>query len=275
MAFIVERRLRPQDLSPLAWELGELVAERRSDNNVRRAVALLVGAVLLGAALWGSFNLEFTGEDSGARVGLPCGALLFAVVLFTALDRCARVARLGAKVEFLTRLLADLSDDLHPRRKLGLKLDLAPYDAARKLIWRGRSSAGNPKNKFADNWLRLELLLADHTRLRFRQQVGIKTKKGGIVSERRRFFLLVRPGPMCDLPGLLRDLEGERKRLRAAVASQFSNPPEDFHLHAKQDGSELRIDVMQDDAPITAPEVLGLLHGVVLFLARHNRGRAA
>lgn len=255
MSKVLERKVRALELDRLVEECAAVVDLARGRNR-RRLLGTFAGLAV--ATIIGVLR---------GWVALPY-AIVGSIVVLVVINRSGAIKRKAAKVEFVRALLAGASADLHPRGRLKLKLDLHPYDHATKIAWTGRSSAGNVKKKFSDDWLELDLVLVDRTHLHLRQQVGVKTKKGSIVKEKRRLFLTLRPGPRYDWARAKGSLESLRHDLKAAVARHFQNPPEDFHVHFVIAGSTLRIEVAQEDAPILAAELLALIGEVMGFLAR-------
>jgi hypothetical protein len=197
------------------------------------------------------------------------GALMLLVLVYAQWERYRRKRD---KIRFVRELLDVLQVDLHPLRKLRLALDLRPYDHSAKLIWTGKSSAGNRKAKYRDKWLYLDLLLADGTRVEVRREVGVKTKKSSIQQEKRRMFLSVKPNPKrYDVNQIRADADKLRKKMKEAVLGMFATHPDDFHVHVDPKEGGLEIKVSQVTTQISADEVHSLLHALIGFLARRRR----
>jgi hypothetical protein len=262
MKGVHDLRFRPRELP----KQMQFLFDQLRGIAIRRATMGFVWCLLITAAL--------ALLHAYAKQGLPPLMLLFGAVVFMGIGlvQWKGYRRKRDKVRFVCDLLEELHVDLHPLRKLRLALDLRPYDHAAKLIWSGTSSAGNPKAKYRDRWLHLDLLLADGTRMRLEREVGVKTKKGGIQSEKRRMFLAMKPNPKrYDVSQIRADADKLRKRMKDAVLGMFASHPDDFHVHVDPQEGWFEIKVSQVDQQISVDEVHSLLHALIGFLARRRR----
>lgn len=197
------------------------------------------------------------------------GLFFFIVLIITGWNRGKAIDRKEAKVAFLRDLLESFRDELHPRAPIRYRFDLRAYDAPDKVERTARSATGNLKTYYSDKWLHLRLTLADRTVVEVVRQQGLKTKKGGVVSEKRRLFLTVTPNPRRYWP-----MQGEpmvnrlRWELRNTVSRWFHNPPEMFHAKVDCHERDLEVRITQEDADILPAEVHALVGCLVYHLAQ-------
>lgn len=245
-------------LSEVARRLDEVHASLKKDAQV--ALTIFVPVFVVCAV--SCFLLPPLGIIGGVIAGLVYGV------------KHAKRKRALEKVEFVRELHRQLEDELQPRRPVLLDFDLRHYDEASKLVWEGRSSAGNRKHKYSDKWLHYRATLADGTCFRVVRQAGVKTKKGSVVKEKRRLFMEVSPDPRRYDLSQLRD-ERPRHRLRArldAATGAFHDEPEEFHARVEAAQGVLKLKVTQEDAPIHPQEVVTILEEVVRFLQELRPG---
>lgn len=241
-------------------KLGDVERSIASDRT--RATVIFVPFLALGVA--GCFAVP------------PVGIIVGAVAWLIYNAKMGKLKRAREKVAFARELHDRLQDELHPRRSVILDFDLRHYDEKSKLVWSGRSIAGNEKLKYSDKWLHYRAVLADGTKLEIVRQAGVKTKKGSVVKEKRRLLLELVPNPRRYALSLLQQ-ERPARRLRArleAATGAFHNDPEEFHARVQGSGDALRVKVTQEDAPILANEVVTIVEEVVRFL-QELRGPAA
>jgi hypothetical protein len=260
---VVSGRFRVGRLDDVMRDMAAVIAEARRRRRVRLVV---MWAILL---LWVALTLNVP-EALGLWIVCVMFTLAFGLMGAKALPRKQ------AKYEFTRELLHVLADDLHPLAKHSMTFDPRHYDTASKRTWTGTSAAGRAKHKYTDKWLDLDLVLADGSRLRLRCQAGVKEKRGNIVSEKRRVFVVLEPDDRrYDLATLGRDLGQLKKRFKLAGRETTGAADERFHVHPTLREGAIRVRVTQMDAPVSVTEVMRLVEAIVGYVAEHPRRRAA
>lgn len=250
-------RMRIDEIPQEMARLFALTRKARDEAHVRYGLALALIAV---ASL--AFALVFPPVSM-------MGLFAFIMVAVAAWKRGKAIDRKEAKIGFLRDVLEAFQDELHPRAPIRYRFDLRAYDAPDKVERTARSAAGNTKTYYSDKWLHLRLTLADRTVVEVVRQQGLKTKKGGVVSEKRRLFLTVSPNPRRYWP-----MQGEpmvnrlRWELRNTVTQRFHNPPELFHARVDCHARDLEVRITQEDADILPQEVHALVGCLVYHLAQ-------
>ncbi|MEZ4236815.1 MAG: hypothetical protein R3F59_11805 [Myxococcota bacterium] len=241
----------------LAWTLALAVALASSGAGCLIGAAL--GAMEGSQHGWLSALLDAAaGGPIGALAGLSSaigpGILLVLALQFGAAAHQRRTLHSA----FVVDLMDALQDDLHPKRKVEVALDLAGYDQPAKRTWSGRSKHGNTKHRYEDRWLDLRAKLVDGTRLQVVRRADVKTRKGSVMKEKRWVSLRIQPARQVRFEAAA----VEAAALEAAAAA-FHDPPEGLVVRVSDTERGVRIRVMQLDAPILADEVVALAEAVL------------
>ena len=127
------------------------------------------------------------------------------------------------------------------------------------VTWEGRSAHGNRKFRFDDRWLDLRGWLVDGTRIKIRRSSDAKTRKGTLVKLKRRADIALRLPDGVPTP----DASAVEFAALEAVANVFHDPPEGLRVSAEPIDGELKVKVLQLDAPILVDEVIALAEAML------------
>lgn len=260
---LLSAKLKPKQVDGAFDRLDdELTSARRK--STRKALIFAAIIALLAILAWVIFD---------TFVVLVVGIVLLLLSLTPLGFARSRIARRQKKVDFGRSLLNGLRDDILPGSKFRLLFDMRPYDHQSKLSKTRRNPTGKVKKKFSDKWFRVVFRLAEGSVVTVRRQVGIKTKQGSIVTEKRRLFIRLEPSPKrYDLSETAAQASALQKSLKETLRSRAKG---ELHTGASVDDGAVEVRLVRVGTQITSEDTLEMLKLVIGFLWKYRRKLSA